>query len=238
MNRPSPFDHPETVPAGRALALDPQGRGAAVDGRHVGLTASEFGILRTMAQHPGHAFERDELQHHVESLRDAGERTIDSHVKNLRKKLGGGNRDSDFIKTVHGYGYRFENGEVGHWPQPSTSRSFCIGSAVLTMDYDGHRVFIGAAEVDLTGSEWDVLEYLALFPGENLDSERISREALGVGFAESGRLLATHIKNLRKKLKIGEYQPKWIGTVHGVGYRFDGEPVQLDGTPEQLDDPN
>lgn len=92
------------------LRLDPHYRTVTLDGAAVELTSTEFDLLHHFMRHPGQPFRRSQLLDVVEQT-DAGEaayeRTIDAHVKNLRQKLGGAGRQSRFIETVHGVGYRF-----------------------------------------------------------------------------------------------------------------------------------
>ncbi len=86
-----------------ALTIDPAKCEVTIDGAPVTLTATEFRLLLLMAQSPGRVFRRDELARLA--MRDDFEgldRTIDAHIKNLRKKLG-----ADPIATVFGIGYKF-----------------------------------------------------------------------------------------------------------------------------------
>lgn len=83
---------------------------ASLEGRDLGLTLTEFELLRYLCRHPRKAFTRQQL---LETIwKDAmmvTERTVDAHIKNLREKLG------DFaqhIQTVRGVGYRFVQEEV------------------------------------------------------------------------------------------------------------------------------
>lgn len=108
----------QVVSAG-GLRIDPVYRSVTLDGGTIHLTAVEFDLLLVLARSPNRPFTRDELltaieeaepQHGAGAQHDAGaayERTIDAHVKNLRQKLGGAGRQSRFIETVHGVGYRF-----------------------------------------------------------------------------------------------------------------------------------
>lgn len=91
------------------LRLDPSYHMATLDGVDLALTAVEFDLLHALMRQPGRPFTRDELLTIVQADSDAGayERTIDVHIKNLRQKLGGSGRQSRFIETVHGVGYRF-----------------------------------------------------------------------------------------------------------------------------------
>ncbi|TLM98084.1 MAG: response regulator transcription factor [Actinobacteria bacterium] len=91
------------------LEVDVAGHKAFLRGEELDLTASEFKLLTTLARFPGRVYSRMELVEKVLGYDFEGyERTIDSHVKNLRAKLDDDPRDPTFIYTVHGVGYRFE----------------------------------------------------------------------------------------------------------------------------------
>jgi two-component system, OmpR family, response regulator RegX3 len=91
------------------LEVDVTGHKAFLRGNELDLTASEFKLLTTLARYPGRVYSRMELVEKVLGYDFEGyERTIDSHVKNLRAKLEDDPRDPTFIWTVHGVGYRFE----------------------------------------------------------------------------------------------------------------------------------
>ena len=78
---------------------------ARLDDRPLDLTPTEWGILTTLGTVPGRPFSRYELVNRVRGYEYAGyERSIDSHVKNLRHKLGDG--AADLVQTVTGVGYR------------------------------------------------------------------------------------------------------------------------------------
>ena len=90
---------------GGRLVLDDRRREASVDGRPLELTPTEWGILTSLASVPGRPFSRYELVNRVRGYEYAGyERSIDSHVKNLRHKLGPG--AAEVVETVTGVGYR------------------------------------------------------------------------------------------------------------------------------------
>ena len=91
------------------LVIDISGHKILVEGKEVDLTASEFKLLTTLARHPGRVYNRMELVEKVLGYDFEGyERTIDSHVKNLRAKLGDAPKKPKWLYTVHGVGYRFE----------------------------------------------------------------------------------------------------------------------------------
>ena len=89
------------------LVLDLAGHSAALDGRSLDLTPTEFELLTVFLQHPGRAFSRLDLLDRVQGDAYEGyERTIDAHIKNLRAKLGDDPRKPRFIQTVFGVGYK------------------------------------------------------------------------------------------------------------------------------------
>lgn len=91
------------------LAIDTASHKVFVDGAEIELTASEYKLLTTLARYPGRVYSRMELVEKVLGYDFEGyERAIDSHVKNLRAKLGDDPKEPRFIHTVFGVGYRFE----------------------------------------------------------------------------------------------------------------------------------
>ncbi len=108
LNRLRRCGAPEPGPAcyGRGrLCIDETRHEASVSGQPVELTPTEWGLLAAMAAAPGRVFSRYELVNRVRGYEFAGyERTIDSHIKNLRHKLGGD--PGEIIATVVGVGYR------------------------------------------------------------------------------------------------------------------------------------
>nr|WP_198950446.1 response regulator transcription factor [Kineosporia sp. A_224] len=87
------------------LRIDEARHEVTLDGRTLDLTATEWGILATLASVPGRPFSRYELVNRVRGYEFAGyERSIDSHVKNLRHKLG--QDPTSVVDTVVGVGYR------------------------------------------------------------------------------------------------------------------------------------
>lgn len=90
---------------GYRLRIDDSAHQAWLDGAALDLTPTEWGLLAAVSAAPGRVYSRYELVNRVRGYEYAGyERTIDSHIKNLRHKLG---RDgADIIETVLGVGYR------------------------------------------------------------------------------------------------------------------------------------
>ncbi|CAA9548343.1 MAG: Two-component transcriptional response regulator, LuxR family [uncultured Thermomicrobiales bacterium] len=90
------------------LSIDVAGHGVRSQGQPVQLTATEFALLHLLASNPGRVFSREFLLEEVWGDDVAVfDRTIDSHIQRLRKKLGGTDSPGDLIETVWGVGYRF-----------------------------------------------------------------------------------------------------------------------------------
>ena len=87
------------------LALDSQRMTANWGGQGVGLTVTEFWMVHSLARHPGHVKDRDQLMRDAEMVVDDG--TITSHVKRIRKKFLAADPAFAAIETVYGMGYRW-----------------------------------------------------------------------------------------------------------------------------------
>ncbi|WP_342752180.1 response regulator [Vibrio sp. JC009] len=82
---------------------------AKVGGQKLSLTPAEFRLLNHLHKHQGQIFSRDQLMNRIyEDGRVVTDRTIDSHVKNLRKKMIEVSAECDFIKSIYGVGYKLE----------------------------------------------------------------------------------------------------------------------------------
>ncbi len=95
-----------------SLVLDPSRRTCTLDGNPVMLTPTEFAILETLMRHPGIPFTRERLITEALGYDYAGyERTVDVHIRNLRRKIESNPQEPRFILTVFGVGYRFAEAE-------------------------------------------------------------------------------------------------------------------------------
>ena len=98
---------PDVISSG-GVTLDLAQRAASMNGLPLDLTTMEFDLLALMVQHPGQVFTRLQLLEQTQGAAYEGyERTIDVHIKNLRKKLGDDSQEPRFIETIRGVGYRF-----------------------------------------------------------------------------------------------------------------------------------
>ena len=91
------------------LLLDELNYVATLDGRRLDLTAVEFKLLRVLTNSPGRIYRRDELMDEIyPDGRIVSDRTIDSHIKKLRRKIESVNPEARFIHSLYGVGYKFE----------------------------------------------------------------------------------------------------------------------------------
>lgn len=94
------------------LAVDPARHEVSAHGGQVGCTPGEFAILAAMAACPGRVFTRAQLLAHTRGIdRSSTERTIDVHVKNLRRKIEADPRRPTLLLTVYGIGYKLTGGD-------------------------------------------------------------------------------------------------------------------------------
>ena len=99
-----------TVKRGR-LELFPDRFQARCDGADLALSRYEFGMLKVFMAHPGRVFSRDQLMELVwDEPESALDRTVDAHIKTLRRKMHGIAGGFDPVKTHRGLGYSFDDG--------------------------------------------------------------------------------------------------------------------------------
>ncbi len=99
---------PEDAPL-RGLILDDVRYQATLDSRNLGLTAVEFKLLQLLVATPGRLYTRQDLMTRIYAdQRNVSDRTIDSHIKKLRRKIEAVNPNAKLIYSVYGVGYKFE----------------------------------------------------------------------------------------------------------------------------------
>ena len=90
------------------LELDLNGHRVSVRGEAIKLTRVEFSLLAALAQHPGQTFTRAQLLQRLHGIADGGfDRSIDAHIKNLRRKIEADPADPRYVQTIYGVGYQF-----------------------------------------------------------------------------------------------------------------------------------
>jgi two-component system, OmpR family, response regulator BaeR len=95
-----------------SLTLDDAGYKASIGGQDLGLTAVEFQLLKVLASQPGRLYSRDQLMDAMyRDERIVSDRTVDSHIKKLRRKIADVLPDKEIIHSVYSVGYKYEWGE-------------------------------------------------------------------------------------------------------------------------------
>jgi len=90
------------------LELDLKRMEVKLSGEIIHLTRSEYTLLETLVKHEGQPLSREQLLEHLHGVAFGGvDRSVDSHIKNLRKKIEPDPTESICIQTVYGYGYKF-----------------------------------------------------------------------------------------------------------------------------------
>lgn len=225
------------------LTLDGDDETATLYGRQLELTSSEFKVLSTLAMNPGKLFTREELctalygtAQYVDS------RIVDSHVKNLRAKLGEDARNPTWVATVHGSGYRFaaevDTSEAQGVERQTTAPveyESADGTSRLCIDEAGRRVLLDGLELSLTLSEYKLLACLARHPLEVMPRLDLC-EVVGIQALTNAdaRGVDSHLKNLRLALGDDARHPAWIGTAHGKGYYFIGKMISRENDAEDI----
>jgi two-component system alkaline phosphatase synthesis response regulator PhoP len=98
---------PGRIRAGE-LEIDLEGHRVTRAGETVRLTRTEFNVLAILAQHPGQTFTREQLLDRLHGVAyDGFDRSVDAHIKNLRRKLESDPAEPRYVLTVYGVGYKF-----------------------------------------------------------------------------------------------------------------------------------
>ena len=90
----------------------------------------------------------------------------------------------------------------------------------ITIDVPRMRVMAGERAVDLTPTEFQLLLTMAQQPGRIFTRGQLLDAVRGVAFESYERAIDAHIKNIRRKLEPQPHEPRYVLTVHGVGYKF------------------
>ena len=90
------------------MEIDLHGHSVTLAGESIHLTRTEFNLLATLAQHPGQTFTRAQLLDRLHGVAwDGFDRSVDAHIKNLRRKLEPDPVEPCYVLTVYGIGYKF-----------------------------------------------------------------------------------------------------------------------------------
>jgi len=93
----------------------------------------------------------------------------------------------------------------------------------VTLDLPRMQVTVGDEEIELTATEFQLLQALASQPGRIFTRSQLLNAVHGVAIESYERAIDAHIKNIRRKLEPIPHEPRYIQTIYGVGYRFSDE---------------
>lgn len=93
----------------------------------------------------------------------------------------------------------------------------------LEINIDSHEVKKAGVMVSLTPHEFNILMTLIKYPHKTFTREELITQAIGSDYEGFDRVIDTHIKNIRSKIETDPKAPRYILTVHGIGYKFGGD---------------
>lgn len=103
----------------------------------------------------------------------------------------------------------------------NSARSYSLGESTMVIDEDEHKLTIDGEIITLTAAEWRIVAFLASNSPNLISRAQILEKCFDYSFESYERVVDTHIKNIRAKLK----KEGWIETVRGYGYRFAGKKI-------------
>lgn len=98
-----------------------------------------------------------------------------------------------------------------------------IRAGNILIDVDRHQASKEGAPLDLTPTEFKILEFFSTNPHRALSRLQIVEQVQGFAFDGYERTIDAHVKNLRRKIEDNPKEPRFIHTVYGVGYKFSGD---------------
>lgn len=106
------------------------------------------------------------------------------------------------------------------------TKSDIVKAGNITIDTVRHQVYKNGGELDLTPTEFKILELFAANPWRVLSRLQIVEQVQGFAFDGYERTIDAHVKNLRRKIEDNPKEPRYIQTVYGVGYKFVGDNLE------------
>lgn len=126
---------------------------------------------------------------------------------------------SELVARVKSHLNRYDRLTQKHdGPGPSAGETLKCGDLVIELAK--HRVFVGPKEVTLTNREFALLAFLAKHPGLVFSREQLFDKVWGLDAVGDTATVMVHVNRIREKIEPDPANPRYIGTVWGVGYRF------------------
>ncbi|WP_217593114.1 response regulator transcription factor [Cohnella sp. GbtcB17] len=88
------------------------------------------------------------------------------------------------------------------------------------------KVKAGGRDVELTATEFDLLEWFARHPGQVFSRSQLLSRVWDIAFEGDSTTVTVHMRRLREKIEPNPSKPTWLKTVWGIGYRFEGQPAE------------
>jgi DNA-binding response OmpR family regulator len=107
--------------------------------------------------------------------------------------------------------------------QPQAEPTPILRAGPLTLDRTTHTVTLSEQPVDLTPTEFGILEALMTTPGRVFSRSELLEAVQGIAFEPYERTVDVHVKNLRRKIEPDSAHPRYVLTVRGIGYRLNAE---------------
>lgn len=107
------------------------------------------------------------------------------------------------------------------------AREISFNNNELVIDSMRHEVRRNGKTVSLTPNEYSIIMNLVKYPSKVFTRDELIHFAFGDDFEGFDRVIDTHIKNIRQKIETDHKAPRYILTVHGVGYRFGGDTSEV-----------
>ncbi len=98
--------------------------------------------------------------------------------------------------------------------------------APFRLDREGHRVFLRDKELSLTSTEFRLLDFFLMNPGKAYSREQLLAEVWGEQHYVTPRTVDVHVRRLREQMEDQPDEPRYLVTVRGFGYRFEGSGVE------------
>jgi len=109
-------------------------------------------------------------------------------------------------------------------PTPKADKQTLFKYPDFTVDLERVKVMVKDQTVALTPKEFELLAYFIKRPGRVLSREKLLNGVWGYDYVGQTRMIDMHVSHLREKLEPDHKKPKYIETLRGFGYRFNGEP--------------
>ncbi len=114
-----------------------------------------------------------------------------------------------------------------HYQHDSDEKTSALCSGALVIDQRSHQVTLGAMDIELTATEFELLVFLAGHPNQVFSREELLSSVWGYHHSGYEHTVNSHINRLRKKLEQNPAQPDIVQTVWGVGYKFNPDGCRL-----------